>query len=406
MTGTTIAQAIPVGISPILTRLYSPHDFGVFALFGSVTVIFGAVANGRYELAIMLPRDDDDALNIAALGLGIAAALAFALLFVVILFNSQIALTLGSEDVGPWLYVTPFAVLLLGLHNVLTYYNARQKHYQDIARSNVIKALVLAVVQLAMGLAKAGAAGLISGQVVSNLAANVKLFRNTIAGKDVKRVIGATSIRRNARLYKDFPLFSLWGVLANTLSVNLVNVLISRFYVVSTLGQYALVYRAMALPASLIGNAIGQVFFQQASEQRRVKGSAMGVFVTTFRRLVAIGAPLYAVAYFVVEDLFVIVFGEEWRPAGRYAKILVPLFAIRFVVSPLSLINQVYMQNRLGMYANFILLGISVGVLLVGGHLAMPFQNVLQILTLTLCIFYSCFLVVVYYFVKQDDSSC
>jgi len=32
MTGTTIAQAIPIAISPILTRIYTPEDFGVFAL--------------------------------------------------------------------------------------------------------------------------------------------------------------------------------------------------------------------------------------------------------------------------------------------------------------------------------------------------------------------------------------
>ncbi len=43
MTGTTIAQAIPVAISPILTRLYSPDDFGVLALFMSIPLIFSTM---------------------------------------------------------------------------------------------------------------------------------------------------------------------------------------------------------------------------------------------------------------------------------------------------------------------------------------------------------------------------
>ena len=66
MTGTTIAQAIPIAISPILTRLYTPKDFGVLALFVAITSIFGSIANGRYELAIMLPKKDEDAINIFA----------------------------------------------------------------------------------------------------------------------------------------------------------------------------------------------------------------------------------------------------------------------------------------------------------------------------------------------------
>ena len=68
MTGTTIAQAIPVAISPLLTRIYAPEDFGVYALFISLATIFGSVANARYELAIMLPKKDEDAINIFALG--------------------------------------------------------------------------------------------------------------------------------------------------------------------------------------------------------------------------------------------------------------------------------------------------------------------------------------------------
>ncbi|MEA1954756.1 MAG: hypothetical protein U9O24_10240 [Campylobacterota bacterium] len=60
MTGTTIAQAIPIAISPILTRIYTLEDFGIFALFIAITAIFGSIANGRYELAIMLPKKDNN----------------------------------------------------------------------------------------------------------------------------------------------------------------------------------------------------------------------------------------------------------------------------------------------------------------------------------------------------------
>src|SRR5690606_7165604 len=115
MTGTTVAQAIPVAISPVLTRLYGPEDFGVLALFVALTSIFGAIANGRYELAIMLPESDDDALNVAALGLLIAAALSFLLLCIAVAFNGPISALLGNGDIGPWLYLVPLTVLFMGL---------------------------------------------------------------------------------------------------------------------------------------------------------------------------------------------------------------------------------------------------------------------------------------------------
>ncbi|MEA1954754.1 MAG: translocase, partial [Campylobacterota bacterium] len=87
MTGTTIAQAIPIAISPILTRIYTPEDFGVFALFIAITAIFGGIANARYELAIMLPKKDEDAINIFALGFVITSLISLVLLVLVVAFN-------------------------------------------------------------------------------------------------------------------------------------------------------------------------------------------------------------------------------------------------------------------------------------------------------------------------------
>ena len=64
MTGTTIAQTIPVAISPILTRIYTPEDFGIFAIYLAITAILGNIVSGRYELAIMIPKKDEDAINL------------------------------------------------------------------------------------------------------------------------------------------------------------------------------------------------------------------------------------------------------------------------------------------------------------------------------------------------------
>jgi len=80
MTGTTIAQAIPIAISPVLIRIYTSEDFGVFALYMSIASILSVVATGRYEMAIMLPKKDSDAINVVVLSMIISFLLVLYLL--------------------------------------------------------------------------------------------------------------------------------------------------------------------------------------------------------------------------------------------------------------------------------------------------------------------------------------
>ena len=115
MTGTTIAQAIPIAISPILTRIYTPEDFGVFALYMAIASILSVIATGRYELAIMLPKKDEDAINIAALSIIISFFVSFVSLLIVFVFNAQITNLLGNPEISNWLYFIPLTVLLTGV---------------------------------------------------------------------------------------------------------------------------------------------------------------------------------------------------------------------------------------------------------------------------------------------------
>src|SRR2546425_10423373 len=95
ITGTTIAQAIPLVVTPILTRIYSPQDFGLFALYMSIIAILGVVATGRYELAIMLPEKDEDAINVVYISFIITLATSLITLIVFWFFNTEFTSILG-----------------------------------------------------------------------------------------------------------------------------------------------------------------------------------------------------------------------------------------------------------------------------------------------------------------------
>jgi O-antigen/teichoic acid export membrane protein len=388
MTGTTIAQAIPIVISPILTRLYTPEDFGILALFTSVTSVFGAIANGRYELAILLPDDDEDALNVAALGLSITLSMALLLMICAFLFNDQITSILNSNEIGPWLYLAPFAVLFTGLFNVLNYYNTRMCQFKALASANIQKSFVLASVQMIGGLFKGGAWGLIVGQLLSQLAANRKLVMNVIGTKEVYKKLSWSKMKFMAKRYRNFPKLSMWAILANSLSTNMTNVLVSTFYSVSTLGFYSLGQRILGLPMALIGSSVGQVYFQEATREKMESGKAVKIFISTSIRLAAISALLFVPLYVVVEELFVIVFGNDWRIAGEYVRILIPFFAIRLVVSPLSVTSIVFERQLLDLVWHFGFLFLTMIAFVVATYLELEFKDFLYSITMLYSLYF------------------
>jgi O-antigen/teichoic acid export membrane protein len=379
MTGTTIAQAIPIAISPILTRIYTPKDFGVFALFIAIASIFGSIANGRYELAIMLPKKDEDAINIFALGFIITSTISFILLVLVILFHDYFITLLNNKEIGTWLYFIPIAVFFTGIFNILNYFNNRKKYYKDIASATITKSIILAITQLSVGFLKSGVTGLISGQILSQIFANMRLFKNIIKDKLLLSKISKVKIIALAKRYKDFPKFSMWAILTNSLSVYLTNILISTFFTVSTLGFYSLVQRLLGMPSALIGSSIGQVFYQQSTKEKQEIGNSIKTFKSTFKKMVIIGLPVFVILFFIVEDLFTFVFGEEWRVAGIYAKIVIPLFFIRFVSSVLSATLIVYEKQKIELLINIILLSSSM-ILIYSYSMFNEFLNAFSVL--------------------------
>ena len=169
MTGTTIAQAIPIAISPILTRIYTPEDFGVFALYMSVASILSVIAAGRYELAIMLPKKDEDAINIVALSILISFFISFISFLVIFLFNAKITNLLGNSEISNWLYFIPITVLLTGMYRSFNYWSNRKKQYKRLATSKIIQSFTTSSTNLSMGFGGFGASGLILGGVLGFL---------------------------------------------------------------------------------------------------------------------------------------------------------------------------------------------------------------------------------------------
>ncbi len=397
MSGTVIAQAIPIAIAPILTRIYTPDDFGVFALFFAILSIFSVVMNLRYENAIMLPKNEDEALSIFILGFLINTTISLILFVVVLLFNESITELLGDRRIAFYLYFIPLTLFFVGLFNLLTLFNNRQKNYKDIAQATVLKSVVMGVVQVGIGLLKSGAIGLISGQILSAFFANLRLFKNIYQKENFKKSFNFKKIVAIAKRYRQFPLFSLPSALINVLANHLTNILISSFFSVATLGFYSLVQRMLGIPSALIGQSIGQVFYEEGVRLKHQKGEITELFNHTLKKLIFIGFPLFFALFWSVKPLFILIFGEKWAVAGEYAQIVIPMFFIRFVVTALSIVYDMFSELKVELLWQIVLLSGSILLIVLSSSFEVEFKNFL----ISLSVFISIMQLISLFIIKQ-----
>ncbi len=337
MTGTGLAQAIPIAISPILTRLYKPEDFGIFAMFMAIASIASVLVTGRYELAIMLPKSDRDAFHIVALSVGLSCLISGLLLLLVIVFNSQITSLLGTPEISNWLYWGPVSTLLMGIYTSLNYWSNRKSLYRRLAISRVVQSASSSVPQLAVGFMKSSPFGLVGGQLAGQLIATC-VMANLVYREDNNylKKIHFNRLLVLAKKYINYPKFMIAGQLMNTISSSLPLFLVSTFFSPAIAGFYSLAQRVLIAPTALIGGAIGDVYRSDASKIYRENGNCLLIYKKTFLKLCLISVIFVLPVFLFGNEIFAFVFGESWREAGEIASIVSIMVLFQTISSPLS----------------------------------------------------------------------
>jgi lipopolysaccharide exporter len=368
-TGTTIAQIITVLVSPILTRLYGPEAFGFLALFISITSIIGVVACMRYELAIMLPKTEEEAANL--LGLCLLCVAVVSVLTVPALYFGGEVLTslLSAPGLGPYLILVPPFVLISGIFLALNYWNSRTRHFGRLSVARVTSSLATTSTQLGAGFAGYATGGSLIGANLVGISVSTAVLGGQIWRDDRTLLRGGISwegMIGGLKRYKKFPLIDSGSALLNTVSWQLPAFLLAAFFSPVVVGFYALGMRILQLPMNLIGSAIGQVFFQRAAEA--YKSDTLASLVQSIAEILLkiIVFPVLLLTV-VGPELFSFVFGEIWIEAGIYIQILSIWIIFWFLYSPLSTIYVVLEKQQLGLVFNVMNLATRFLSLLIGG---------------------------------------
>lgn len=343
LTGTTIAQAIPIAISPILTRIYTPEDFGIFALFLSITSMLSVAITARYELAIMLPKEDKEAVNLVGLSMIITTIISGFTLLVILFGGKGIATLLGNDDIYPWLYFVPVSLFLTGIYQAYNYWSNRKLQYGRLATNRVAQSTTTAGMNLGLGPLKEGPFGLITGNVVAQLIATLRLGMKSIKDDNFSfSDITVKDMKELAKRYDQFPKVSIWSALLNSGSSNMPVFLFSTFFNSTIVGWYSMAHRVLKVPMSLLGSAVAQVFFQTSSNLKNEDPSKLKeVTFRSYKIMLLIGLIPISIIFGFGDYIFSFVFGEAWGTAGNFARILSIWLLLVFVSSPLSMLFTV-----------------------------------------------------------------
>jgi O-antigen/teichoic acid export membrane protein len=333
ITGTAIAQAIPIAISPILTRIYSPKDFGLLGLYMAFCSLLSVFSSGRYDMAIIEPASDDEAKHLVDGSILLSLCVSGLLFVIIVLFNEKITVLSGNRDIKAWLYTIPVTVFALSSLSIFSYWLNRKKRFRDMSINRIVNSSSNVSISLSLGLLSLKKSGLIIGfglgQIITVSLLWKKIFTEKIRFN--RKMIAAIM-----KKYIRYPKYLIPATFAGEASSQVPIIQLTTFFDASISGFFTLTNKVTVLPMSLIGNAIGEVYRQKASEEYSKFGNCKDLYLKTLGALFLIGLLPLLVLFFFSVPLFTFVFGHEWTIAGEMAKYTSFIVFFQLLSTPLS----------------------------------------------------------------------
>jgi len=377
MTGTTIAQAIPIAISPILTRIYTPEDFGVFALYMAIASIISIIATGRYEMAIMLLKEEKDVKSIVKLIMILLSTVTFITFLIVFFFNEAITNLFENPEISSWLYFLPISIFLVGLYQIYNYLLIREKNFKRLSTNKIIVSTTNVSTQLGYGFIISNGFGLLFGNIISYIVSIYFIIKSQVVNKYFH--FRNNSIKEVAKEYQNFPKYDVPSVLVNVVANQLPLLALGKFFGLGVVGFYSLMYKVLMMPISLLSGTVLDVFKQRATEDYNKYGNCKDIYIKTFKSLVLLGIVPFTILGIFAPEIFAFVFGEKWKVAGEFAQIMTPMFFLKFIVNPLSYTFFITQKQKLNLIGQFILLILTMISIYIGLKLNDEYSTVIAV---------------------------
>jgi O-antigen/teichoic acid export membrane protein len=357
--GSLLAQAITILVSPLLTRIFSPTELGVYALILTAESLFGSIICGRYDVSIVSEQDTKKVYSLIKLSV-----------LITFIFSLIVSIGYGSfyfifnEEYRIYSYAIVFIFVMLvlnGLIRILEAYNNRNKEYKIISSVYVLKSFFQNLGSVILGFLKLGVFGLLLSHTVGML---FGFKRQSISIMPLIKKIWDSSKSEMKEVMKSHyrqPLYSVPANFANRFSYASISLIVESLFGLEVLGLYSISYKMLGLPLTVLSNNVAKVFYQEASREYDKTGRFIKSFKRTSIFLTLITIPLVLLLYFLAPKAFELVFGPEWYEAGVFVQFLAPMFGIRLIVNTIAYGLQVVKKQHLDLGIQILFIIASIG---------------------------------------------
>jgi O-antigen/teichoic acid export membrane protein len=362
-----LSQGLILAASPLLTRIYSPEDFGVVAVFTVVMGLIGGFSCMKYEHALPLARDETEAANIVALCGLILSIFLFVVCVVFVAIGDGLAHWLKIPAMESYIWLIPVGVFGIGIAQIGRLWATRRKSFKRVAAADIAASTVVLVLQICLGVLRFGPAGLIFGRIGGIACSSVILLSPLVKdSRSLARKVNLQSLIGAAKKHHQFPLFATFSSGFHSLGRQMPIIFLSIFFGPAVTGLYALTRRTLNVPTMVISEQVRKVFYPYAAEITHME-ELRHLTKTIFVRLVQIALPGTIILVVVAPALFALVFGERWQESGIYAQWLCPWLFLRFATSPLAQLPIVLKRQGSELVLQMVFLAARALALVAGG---------------------------------------
>lgn len=347
--GTAFAKVITIAVSPLLTRIYTPEQFGILGLFLALASILTPLSTGRYEQALLAPKNTHEANEILSLSLNISFILPTLLLIVTLAFYDEFLLFFNAEALGSYLLLLPITYLTFGILASYQHLANRRGEYNLISKSNIIQSLSTAVVMIVLGILGGTTFGLIFGTITGGVVSCIFVCAFYFKYFPLHQCLNISREKiLIARKYADFPIYNAVPSLLNTASLSIPALFISKYFEKDVLGLYLLVMGVVQAPLAVVSSSVAQINLKKVSDLVNTNGNVR-LFLSklTISLLLGFGLPVILV-YTFADVFFITIFGPQWGGAAVIMKILAPAMVLQYTASVIATSLAATRNNKIG----------------------------------------------------------
>jgi O-antigen/teichoic acid export membrane protein len=330
-----MAEVVSFLTIPIISRIYSPKELGVYLFFTAASEILSTISTGKYEMAIMLPKKKNEAFKITYGTLYVSVMFCCLVFLLTLFFENQVS---KLFNIAP-IYSSSFlllGVLLFSQNSYKTFenWNNYNKRFKISGNAKLIQKTSMSGLQIVFS--SFGVFGLLWGRVLGLLISLIYMVRV----KEILRFFrkNPTLSKKLLKKYSYFPKVMTPSSLINKTSYNIPNLTYSGMFTPTILGYYSMAYRFVALPVSIITNAVGQVFYKEVNELKNDKTPLFPILKRFYFFLIAAGTIPFILGFYLAPKFTVFVLGPQWTESGTIIQIIFPWLYLVYLNSPLTAI--------------------------------------------------------------------